>query len=535
MESVNKPLSTLHIASLQDGLDFLSGLHLGDVHMAESELSLFLDSLLRTPPPVDDFLALLENSRVLLCFIAEELARNFANKPLPLTYGEEVCFRTVVATWLKMAKAYARCAQLDRAFDDKAYKYRRALMLQRSIYYSGMVLVEHHRARRELPPGLWLDVHGYYAAAEQSGVATLTVPDALDPLERETHCTAAFISLLLMELACPYGLDLRDQNLVRRWANNWSPLISLHPVEAGESQPPFVIDLKQDAGSSSTGGGLPIAQLRRLDTSRLAMQLGLIRQQLGQKMAPAQIGLGEDCTVDRCQRLLENLCGPWTQVLSTRKFRRRVVAGISRVCVGLEAMSYFIAGKDLMLPESGAAESRQKNQALSAFEYLGDAEHSAPLGPQQLGLAVDLWEEVNHSANGFRLRRGAIGKRMAHGELIAICPHASERFLLAKTSWLMQERTGGLVAGVSILAGMPQAVAVRSLGPATHADPYRRAFMLPAVPALGTEESLVLPRDWYRSGRIVDIDRDGASLRVGLKRVLYDSPEFSQVSFDVVG
>ena len=93
------------------------------------------------------------------------------------------------------------------------------MSVHRCSYYPGMVLLGNQRAQRELPLGLWLDLHAYFAAAEEKGVATLSIPDALDPQGRSTHCTAAFISLLLSELAGPYSLSIRDQNLTRRWAN----------------------------------------------------------------------------------------------------------------------------------------------------------------------------------------------------------------------------------------------------------------------------------------------------------------------------
>ena len=171
MNTVSTP-SISGIPDLQSGLDVISGLPLARPQQAEIELGHFFDSLLYMPPPVAVYLELLEQAREPLCFVEEELARQYVNKPLPLSHGEEASFRQVVTTWLKAAKAYAHCAQLDAAADDSDHQYRVALMLHRSIYYAGMALVEHHRARRELPAELWLDLHEYYSAAEEWGVAS---------------------------------------------------------------------------------------------------------------------------------------------------------------------------------------------------------------------------------------------------------------------------------------------------------------------------------------------------------------------------
>lgn len=521
------------IPDLQTGLQMLSLLSLANPQKAESEINQFLDSLLQSPPQAEVYLKLLEELREPLCFVEEELARHYINKPLPLDEIEEGCFRQVTATWLKMASAYAHCTRLDSAAIDAAHLLRRALTLQRSISYGGLAIVEHQRARRELAPGMWLDLHGYYAAAEKWGVVTLPVPDALDPLGRSTNCSATFLSVLLSELAGPYSLAIRDQNLARRWASNWSHLVSLHPALPGESLPQFVIDLTQDVGMRLTSECLQTENLRRLDTSRLATQLSQIRQKLRHKIPPAQIGLGEDCSSGQCRRLLEHLSRPWSQARATRKFHRRSTSGIAKLCIGFDAMYYYISGKELT-PENVRTYSRLEFESLFAFRHMVDPTQELAVRQELLGFTVDQWEVVNQSPNGFRLMRSTAGKKMAHGQLLAICPNEGERFLLAQTTWLMQEQRGGLIAGVAALAGIPQAVAARPLGQGSvHNEMYSRAFLLPAVPSVGTDQSLVIPQGWYRAGRILEINAE-KPWRMKLIHVLDEGPDFERVSFVVV-
>ncbi|MBL8414560.1 MAG: hypothetical protein JNM42_09005 [Propionivibrio sp.] len=535
MSTVINPMpSTMTIPDLQTGLQMLSLLTLANPQKAENEINHFLDSLLQSPLQADVYLNLLEQLREPLCFVDEELARHYINKPLPLDENEEGCFRQVIATWLKMAKAYAHYARLDSAAVDAGHLLRIALTLHRSIYYAGLAIVEHQRARRELPPGLWLDLHGYYAAAEKWGVVTLPVLDTLDPLGRNTHCTSAFLSVLLSELAGPYSLSIREQNLVRRWASNWSHLVSLHPAVAGEPLPQFVIDLSQDVGLRLTSDCQQIVHLRRLDTSRLATHMSEIRQKLRQKIPPAQIGLGEDCSSGQCRRLLEHLARPWTQARVKRKFHRRTTSGIAKLCIGFDAMYYYISGKELT-PENVRTYSRLEFESLFAFRHMVDPTQELAVRQELLGFTLDQWEVVNQSPNGFRLMRGAAGKKMAHGQLLAICPNEGERFLLAQTTWLMQEQKGGLIAGVAALAGIPQAVAARPLGQGSvHNERYSRAFLLPAVPSVGTDQSLVIPQGWYRAGRILEINAD-KPWRMKLIHVLDEGPDFERVSFVVVG
>ncbi|MFZ1623883.1 MAG: hypothetical protein WAU48_03735, partial [Gammaproteobacteria bacterium] len=167
---------TFAIRDLQSGCAIISRISLANPEQAEVDLSHLLDSLLANPPDGETYFRLLEHMRLPVTFVAEELAKRYLNKPLPLADLEEEIFQQVVALWLKSARAYAHCAERDSTEEDAAHAQRVAMILHRCIHHSGMAIVEHLRARREFPWGLWLDLHGYYASAEEWGIATLPIP-----------------------------------------------------------------------------------------------------------------------------------------------------------------------------------------------------------------------------------------------------------------------------------------------------------------------------------------------------------------------
>lgn len=525
--------ATMKIPDLQTGFRILSRLPLANSHQAQLEINHFLDSLLKAPPPSDIYLQLLEQTRISLCFIEEQLAREYTSKPLPLGELEEVAFQQVVATWLKASRAYAHCAQLHAADDGGSEADRLALILHRCIHYTGMAIAEHHRARRQLPRGMWLNLHGFYASAEEWGVATLAVPDSLDPLGRSTHCTAAFTSQLLTELAGPYSLSVEQLGVVRRWASNWAPLLSVHPVLPGEALPPTVVDLMKDAGLRPASQCLQTENIRRIDSARLALQINQTMKQLHQKIAPSQLGLGEDCTASQCQKLLRRLAKPWSFLRAARKFRRHLSTGSAKVCAGFAGIHYFISGTEFRQPESARLYSRQEFDSLFTFRHGQDPTQRLEVRQSQLGFAVDDWEVLDQSANGFRLVRSTGGRRLAPEQLLSICPQDGEVHLLAQVVWLMQEQGGGLMAGISALPGRPQAVAARPLARGSgQAELYSRAFILPAIAALATEQSLVIPQGWFYSGRLLEIYLDGV-WRVRLERLVGSGADFDRVSFSV--
>lgn len=523
---------TLTIPDLESGMTYLNRLPLANPAAAELQLIQFLDALLETPPDPADLFALLEQSRVPLCFVEEEMALRYHNKHLPLPELEENCFQQVIASWRKMSRAYSICAEiLEPDTDNPQYANRIATILHRCIYYTGMVILEHYRARRELPPGVWLELHGFYATAEEWEVATTPVSDALDHDQQTTHCAAAYVTLLLIDVASPYSQSVRDLNLIRRWAGMWSPLVSLAPIADDMELPPFVVELMKDVGMHPTPyTEEPNPDVRRLDTSRLSLQLNQTLTQLRQRIPPSQLNLGEE-TNGHVTKLLTQLSRPWTQSTAPRKFRRFPTTGKARVAVGFEAMHFYVTGQEFEQPDSAETYSRGQFDSLFTFRHMADPTQKLTI-QQPPEYACDEWEVINHSANGFRLGRSTVGLKMAHGQLLALCPHDGDSFILAQASWLMQEQTSGLIAGVAILPGMPSGIAIRLSNRArAGTDRFTRAFLLSPVPAIGEEGSLVLPLGMYQASQLLDIAGDGM-WQVKMKNILQRGIDFERVSFE---
>lgn len=520
----------------QSGLDYLAQLSLANPQLAERQLTRFLDGLLMAPPAPDILLGLLEQARAPLNFVEEEMARRYQNKPLPLSAEEEACFRLVVLAWQKMGKAYALCARLlDPTTAGEQHATLVATLLQRCIYYTGMVILEHYRARRELPAGIWLDAHGYYASAEEWGVACTPVEDALENNLQSTHCAAAYSSLLLIDIASPYSNSVRNLNLIRRWACMWSPLISIHKLDNGFEVPAYVIELMKDAPLHPTAVQEEQGEdARRLDTTRLGLQINHMLSQLRQRLSPSQLGLGEE-TSGHVSTLLEHLSRPWTQLASPRRFRRFASDGKARIGIGFEAIHYFVSKQKFEQPDTAAAYSRRDFDQLFTFRNQVDPSQRLAIRPQ-ISFPMDEWMVINHSANGFRLARSVAGQRLVHGQLISICPHDGDQFLLAQASWLMQEDNGGLIAGVATLPGVPMGIGARLAisGPGSN-ERFVRAFLLPAVTAIKEDASIVLPPGMYQASRILDIFvDDGPVWQLRLNHVIQRGTDFDRISYQLL-
>lgn len=534
-------MTTTHIelpvvSDLRSGMDFLAQLSLANPVVAEQQLMAFIDALLDTQPDPAILLALLEQARVPMSFVEEEMARRYHNKAIPLGDEEESYFQQVVAAWRKMGKAYALCARLEKpASADPEFVATMALILHRCLYYTGMVILEHYRARRDLPPGIWLDLHGYYETAEEWGIAHTPVEDVLENSLQATHCAAAYITLLLIDIASPYSNSVRNLNLIRRWAGMWAPLVSIHRLEDDLEAPAYVIELMKDLPLHPSGvADDPSTDTRRLDTTRLSLQINHMLSQLRQRITPSQLGLGEE-TGGHVIALLDHLSRPWSQSASPRRFRRFSTAGIAKVAVGFEAMHFCVTGKEFAQPDSAAAFSRGEFDQLFTFGERAEPGQTLAIKPQ-VTFPIDEWSVINHSANGFRLARSCAGMRVSHGELMVVCPHDGEQFLLAQTTWLMQEDDGGLIVGVATLPGLPTGIAVRVAGAKEgNHERFVRAFLLPALPAIREEGSIVLPPGMYQASRILDVfSGDEAPWQLRMNHILQRGGDYDRISYQVV-
>lgn len=524
----------LIVPDLPAGLAYLARLVLDDPDVADRQLVRLLDALLAMPPEPAVLFTLLEKTRAPLAYAESEIARRFHNKPVPLGESEEVAFRLCIEAWRKMAAAYERC--LPAADGDEGgpeFLVRLATVLQRNLNYTGLVILEHYRARRELPAGLWLDLHRAFRLAESHGIAYLPVDDPLVDGERQVNCAATYLALLLTDLAGPYCHGMRELNLIHDWALQGAPLLTLATPRDDRELPPYLLELGKDAplhpacANSDPGA----ADLRCLDTARLGVRIGQLLTLLHQRVPPAQLGLGEE-TAGKVIELLEQLRHCWGQEILPRRFRRFPALGSAKVVGGFAGMYQNIAGVDFEQPDSASVYSRGEFDQLFTFREQSEPGAHLAFKPKT-DFPPDDWTVINHSASGFRLLRNAAGEAIRHGQLLAVKPHDGEHYILALVTWLRQDQSGELEAGLAALPGVPEGVGVRILIPGTPSDErFVRAFVLPALPAIREEASLVLPAGIYQASRILEVVHANGRLgQVRMNHILQRGSDFDRVSY----
>ncbi len=507
----------------------ITSLPLTNAREAHQTLVMLLTGLAHRPPPAAAYLDVLETLRSPLAFLQDEVAQRYAAKPLPPTPAESEAFHQVLALWQAMARAYAQVAQLGA--DDPQVQNRLALICQRCVHYAGKVIIEFYRARREPSPGIWIDLHGYYATAEEWGIDKKPVAEPLNETSKTQSAAEAYIAILLVDLASPYSRSAHEFSWLCRWAQRFAPLTVVRPLGEPLETRAFGVDLMRDASTRPLQLLPRTGSVRWFDTRQLSPQIQEMLARLRERQSPAALGLGDDCPATAASRLLLHLYKPWCLNATPRRFQRRGSSGVAQVCLGFEAIHYHVGGIEFNQPEHVRIYSRGDMERIWTFrDQIDPTQLSVHTSQMQLGYPLERWQVENQSVSGFRLQRGEAGARIAHGQLFCLRPPDGEHFLLAQVSWNLMQKDD-LLIGIHVLPGVPQAIAVRPTGiKVSPSERYERAFLLPAVPALKEVATLVLPRGGFQAERVVEVFTDRQA-KLKLVELLSHGPDFERVTY----
>ncbi|MCK9985845.1 MAG: cyclic-di-GMP-binding protein [Azoarcus sp.] len=521
-------------------LDRLHPLNVDETHRLLSEM---VPALQRNPPAPDQHLEILEAARPHVALAQSAMASRYAAHPLPPDSAENATLRSVVTLWQAMARSYGQVARTSGA--EILPADRRALLAQRRIHYAGMVPLEYFRAHRALPKGTWTALHDGFCAAEALGVATTRVPDALNDIWKAQSPAEAFVAVLLVDLANPYGRSERDLGWVCRWAQRFAPYCELLGGPDGETPQPaaYGLDLGADHGLRPLGVLAPSAALRRFDGSKLAGQIQAVLKQFKQGVTPSSLGLGADCPVDASAKLLLSLYRPWGLASAGRRFPRRGTQGRAELTAGWSSIAFHVSGKPFEQPPIYATQrSLRSDISLLTFgERVTQAENprwnenERRRAAARLGFTCEHWQVADHSVSGFRLYQDPHTQRLEHHQLVGVRPPDGEHYLLAQLSWLMYRADGVMEAGVQVLPGLPRVVAVRPFGLTGNVhEAFLEGFLLPPTPALKAESSLILPAKWFQPQRVIDVVDGGQRYQLRLTKAILRGPDFVQVSYEAL-
>jgi hypothetical protein len=257
---------------------------------------------------------------------------------------------------------------------------------------------------------------------------------------------------------------------------------------------------------------------------------------LDEGTAPVVLGLGKDCPPFAARELLNTLMHCWSDAPRTRQFPRHRSTGSTELIANFAGIHRAISGETFDHENSPWNHTREQNEQVHPIHR--DALASAMQAP---GAAIERWETLDESANGFRLRRGVAGTRLAHRQLVALRPQGVSHFMLCDIRWLTVSDAGGTGAGnardkgsfcmgAKAMPGLPQACALRT--GTGDGGSWTQAFVLPLT--AGLAPNLVVPIGWYQAGRELDLKLQNEDFRIRLDDMLERGHDYQRVSFSAI-
>jgi cyclic-di-GMP-binding protein len=495
---------------------------LADPRQACFELTMLLEDIEQAPPGPKAMLEILDRLREPVRAGQDENAKRFSAKPLPLRDQEATAFDQVYDLWTVYGRAYRRLALEARQGSSHPLAKQLRTLLGRSLEAQVELMLAHYRAHRELSSEHWRDLHDLFGIAETFALerVPLETGDAKPPT-----CFDYYAQAMLLHMASPFALTPRELEWVYRWVRQWSSKLVFIPptndkdllaVDLDGDDPPRIV---RDVDAPS---------YRVIDRSELKKTVKRRITGLTDGYTCTELGLGNDCDVHEASQLLGLLYRQWFEWPVARQFKRRLVVDRAEVSIGFPSIHMAIGGRLARASKRLWDYTRRDTEQL--FVY-GNSDLDFTDGPQ---FATEPWEQLDDSANGFRLRRRGPGERLSHHQLVALRPQDAPAFILCEVRWLCDGVDRALTIGVQALPGLAQPISARGASEnAMMESKFQQSFVLPSTP--GCEPSLVLPLGIYRENRVLELQYEETIRRVRAVSLIQRGFDFERVTFEIVG
>jgi hypothetical protein len=512
--------------------DWLDALPLTNAATAQMQLRAQLDALARcgTKPAV--LFEMLEVLREPFGFVQTEMAKKFVHRALHLADLELAARNNSLLAWKAYRTACLICLQslLDGARDLKGAA---AAVCHRAIDAHARMMIDEARTNCEASADDWAVLHQIYSAAEALGVEAEKVKDPLSQESPVTNCMAVYAQPVLVTLGSYNEWTARQSAMILRWLERWSTKITITATPpASPVKPPVLTDLDSTRGGFRPQEGGPAAGpgVRYLDIGELSLSIKNRVILLRKGETPVNLGLGEDCVMPGCEQQLINLYQHWCDGRVDRNQVRRPANGNALLAVGLEVMHYYLSGKPFKQPGEVKELTSKQRQEIATFGRIATRDEDEY--SQIHGYAMEQWQLRDESMAGMRILRakGVRGQRIAAGTIIAARPDGAKGFMLGTVRWVQWLTDDSIMTGVRAIPGTPMPVALRQTGINAAKEKYHQGFLVPAVEALKTPDTVLMPAGWFKPGKVIEVYAD-KPWRITLIDVIERGSEFERCSY----
>jgi hypothetical protein len=511
---------------------WLSQLQLTNLNLAQSTLRAQLDELNRLPMRGKDRLQTLEAMREPINGVQADFAKKLFGKKLPLATEELASLAALCSLWQSMLNGYLRCLQsLNNG--DYSLTADAALLAHRCLIYSGLHIDCFLRTGYEPDAKSWQRLHTIYAHAEEQRLQLESVADKLNCAHHAATCRMVYVKTLLLHRARLLGLRRNQWQILDNWLDNWGDILTIEPScsMSRDDAPPLAVDFAGTRGLISIYRATSAASMRFLAMVPLSKLIRVKTILLQQGQSPQQNALGNELNSKDCIDLLNKLHSIWCEP-SVESLVDEPRAGPSvKLCNGLESIYAHIAGKPFTMSSVTGIAEKEVLKQIETFGRVLDVNDTNKL--QQLGFLEEEWQvETDGLLHGRMLRKSNGGTRLGLNQIISVQNPGSSSYKVGVVTLVHVTHSGQLYIGVRYLPGMPQAAISQCSAKSKLHSGATAALLLPEMANLRIPASIIIPRDWFQSGRAMDITVQGEpklSVKLGISVEIGN--DFERVSY----
>jgi hypothetical protein len=454
-----------------------------------------------------------------------ELARRYAGKPQPAVERELEAADQAIALWHALWSQYSVCLKPLLEGDPELAGVKPKL-LQRGLYVGKQLVLVHGLARRSVPPGIWQELHAYYRLAEMLECAVTAVSDDLMPQGVGISCYSTYSHALLLGLADPCAMSVKQIELTDRWLAMWARKIFPYAQQREAEGPVLIVDLETARGAALVSS-TPVAAASTMRFGYPAKLATSVRGRLKRLQSganPAELQLGHDCSAEQCTTLLGYLDSRWYQ--TPRRESATASTNVDLCGGGLAAAYFRVGGRSFDRDDPLGRTYNQKAPHLQALGAITHYDRGREEGEKTW--PWERWQGGCEGKDAMLRRLVAAGHRWQQEQLIVV--RDDQRIRVGFITRVALEAGGDLLLSLRLYTAVPRCLSVRPLSASLSEEPPVPALLFAETP--DDKPSLCLPPRTFSAGRLLRSIDAGPERRFRLTRLLHRGADFERVAFE---
>lgn len=519
------------VGDLKSATVWVQELPLADVHKAQAEIGKALSSLNENKK-----MSLKERLRVCMYLnekakgLQEQLCRDFLATMEDPHAPERAYLTTILHFWEEMATAYQICIR-SFAHDPVTKLWPQIhVITARAIYHFAMQAKWAHLRYLPVEGSAWRNLHRLYLFAEREGFDKTPVklfPDSAD----DTTCLSEYVQPLLLQLASPDSLRPQQIDMVDRWLDTWAKSVSLEN-EFRPHRQLYAVNLGDTKPARNLRRNMLGEKYRYFGVGFLMVTIEKAVEQLKAGEVPARLGLGEDCRLPHCLDLIELVARRWSKKDTQRKHERQPNVRVVHVAQGLREIIHQLkpGAKTRRVVPQGEAVSLEVMHTIG-----GTPDMNTQSGEELFEPSLDQWIMENESVSGYGATFNPTGRNgLKIGTLIGLKPENNRHFLIGVVRRINKSPASKTYVGLETMSQAPIPVELHTLPDGAKPTSRTDAIYLLEVPQTRTPRSLLLKKNNYQAGRMLQLKAQGKAYTIRLQQPLEETDDYTRIAFDVL-